>query len=70
MSDLIVRPRHIRAAPTLCMSGARRWFKAHDLDWSDFLTNGIPASVLGQWGDPLAERAIEQARAEEAGDGR
>ncbi|MDR7062009.1 MULTISPECIES: hypothetical protein [unclassified Sphingopyxis] len=69
MTDLRVFSRHMRSAQ-LCMPGARRWFAAHGLDWSDFVTNGIPATVLGQWGDPLAARAIEQARAEETNDGR
>lgn len=69
MTALKVFTRHMRAA-RLCMPGARRWFASHGLNWSDFVTNGIPAAVLGQWGDPLAERAIEQARAEEANNGR
>lgn len=60
MSDPIVRMKHIRAAK-LCAGGARRWFQAHGLDWSDFLENGILASILGQWGDPLADRAIAEA---------
>ncbi len=61
MSDPIVRMKHIRAAK-LCAGGARRWFQAHDLNWSDFLENGIPSSILGQWGDPMAERAIAAAK--------
>lgn len=60
MTDTIVRMKHIRTAK-LCAGGARRWFQARGLDWSAFLANGIPASVLGQWGDPLAARAIEEA---------
>lgn len=61
MSDPTVTMKHIRAA-RLCAGGARRWFQSHGLNWSDFLTNGIPASILGQWGDPLAERAIDEAK--------
>lgn len=63
VTDVTVYPRHMRAAK-LCMPGVRRWFAAHNLDWSDFVANGILGSVLGQWNDPLAERAIEQARQE------
>lgn len=61
MIDPTVTMKHIRAA-RLCAGGTRRWFKSHGLDWSDFLANGIPASILGQWGDPLAERAIDEAK--------
>lgn len=64
MSDTIVRMKHIRAA-RLCAGGTRRWFASHGLDWSDFLANGIPAAVLGQWGDPLADRAIDAAKKDE-----
>lgn len=64
MIELRVYARHMRAA-RLCMPGARRWFAAHGLNWSDFVSNGIPATILGQWGDPLADRAIQKARAEE-----
>jgi hypothetical protein len=53
--------KHIRSA-NLCAGGARRWFKSRGLNWSAFLSDGIPASVLGQWGDPLAARAIEEAQ--------
>lgn len=29
-----------------CPSGARRWFRQHDLDFRDFMQNGVKASVL------------------------
>lgn len=57
----IVRMKHIRLAK-LCSPGTRAWWKDHGLDWSDFLTNGIPAQVLLDTRDPLAARAVEQAR--------
>lgn len=66
MRDPLVKIEHIRAAK-LCTGGARRWFAHHKLNWSKFLAEGLPASVIGQWGDPLADRAIEQAK-EGAGD--
>lgn len=61
--DPVVRIEHVRAA-FLCTRGARRWFQARDLDWTRFLSDGLPASVIGQWDDPLAARAIEQAIAQ------
>lgn len=65
MNDPLVKIHHIRAA-RLCMGGARRWFAARGLDWAAFLRDGLPASVLSQWGDPLAERAIDEAKKESA----
>lgn len=62
-ADPICYVRHVRSAK-LCMGGARRWFAAHGLSWADFLKQGIPSSILGQWGDPLADRVIEQASRE------
>lgn len=64
-SELRVRHRHIRAA-RICMKGSRDFFAKHDLDWNDFLANGIPVAVLEEIGDPIALRAAEEARKEEA----
>lgn len=64
-ADPIVRVSHIRAAH-MCTSGARRWFLHRALNWSLFLSEGLPASIIGQWGDPLAERAIVEARRDAA----
>ena len=63
MIDVTVRIEHVRSA-LLCTGGARRWFRARGLDWSKFLSEGLPASVIGQWGDPLAAKAIAAAEEE------
>ena len=68
-SELRVFPRHIRAA-RVCMAGSRDFFKAHNLDWNDFLDNGLPISVLEEIGDPIALRAARQAQIEAGEDGR
>ena len=60
MSEPIVKIKHVRAA-RLCTGGARRWFASRGLDWNVFLRDGLPASVIGQFGDPIAARAIEEA---------
>lgn len=65
-SELRVHMRHIRAA-RICARGARTWFPRQGLDYADFLANGIPADVLTDTGDPLALRAVEQARIESDG---
>lgn len=67
-SDLRVHPPHIRAAK-ICMAGSRQFFAKHDLDWNDFLANGIPVSKLEEIGDPIALRAAAEAR-KGADDGR
>jgi hypothetical protein len=63
-SDVLVRMKHIRSAK-LCSDGARGWFAKYELSWNDFLTTGLPASVLLATGDPLAERVVAEARAEQ-----
>jgi hypothetical protein len=52
------------------MAGSRNFFVKHELDWSDFLANGIPVSVLERIGDPIALRAAAQAELEAGSDGR
>ncbi len=42
-----------------CVSGIRRWFEAHNLDFRAFIRDGgIPASELLATGDALAERVV------------
>lgn len=65
-SDPVVRMRHVRAAK-LCARGARAWFVLYRLDWNEFLADGTPASVLEATGDPLALRAVREAKAEHDG---
>lgn len=52
------------------MGGSRQFFVKHNLDWNDFLDNGIPVSVLQRIGDPIALRAARQAELEAGADGR
>ena len=69
VTSVRVRMKHIRAE-RLCAGGAREWWRRHKLDWSDFLANGIEASVLEATGDAYALRVVERARAEAEEDGR
>lgn len=59
--DLIIRMPDVRAA-FMCSRGARRFFERHDLDWSDFLKNGIAASRLLATNDHMALRLVEVTR--------
>lgn len=60
---MIVYARHIRAAK-LCTRGARAWFEKHNINWTEFLSKGVPANVLLATGDSLAKRVVDQAESE------
>lgn len=64
-SELRVYMRHLRMAHQ-CSRGARDWFASNGLDWSDFVTNGVPVSVLEAIGDPIAIRPVLAAKTEAA----
>lgn len=49
-----------------CVTGIRDWFKAHDLDFRDFLTNGIDSEKIEALNDGFAAQVIA---AKEASDG-
>jgi len=65
-SEPRVYVRHLRGAKR-CASGSRNWWKKHNLDWRDFVKNGIAAETLIATGDPLALEVVEIARAEQHG---
>lgn len=52
----------IRAAGH-CARGAKAWFERHDLDFKDFLKNGIEEEELLKSGDALAVRVVDMKRA-------
>lgn len=56
----VVRHTHLRQAG-ICMGGARRFWARHELDWNDFLDNGIDGSRLLATGDAQARRVVELA---------
>jgi hypothetical protein len=60
---LRVYMRHIRIAKQ-CGRGAQEWFNANNLDWRDFVKNGIDAQVLIDLGDPIAIRPVLAAQTE------
>lgn len=57
--DFIVTIGDIRKAGH-CVAGARAWFAAHDLDFRDFLSNGISAATLLATEDGLAEQVVSR----------
>lgn len=58
---MIVTMRDVRACK-MCARGARAFFKRHGLDWSDFIRNGIDASVLEATGDAMALKVVDYAK--------
>lgn len=49
------------SAVDYCRKGGREFFKKHDLDWSDFLKNGLEHDVFVATGDAMAIRMVEEA---------
>ena len=45
-----------------CRSKSREWFRAHGLDWRNFVAHGIPAETLEATGDGLALALVKWAR--------
>jgi hypothetical protein len=52
--------RHMR----YCNSGARDFSRRHDLDWADFVKNGISDQVLIDTGDAMAIGLVEKIKQE------
>jgi hypothetical protein len=48
-------------ASGICVD-ARLWFQRHDLDWKDFVRNGIDAEILLATKDAQGVRVVEEAR--------
>lgn len=45
-----------------CVKGAREWFERHDLDFREFVKNGIDEEDLLRIGDGLATNVVEHKR--------
>lgn len=57
---MIITMSHVRKA-RMCSSGAREFFRRHNLDWSEFLRSGIQSEVLIATGDAMALKVVEVA---------
>lgn len=44
----------------LCSAGCRKFCKKHDLDWDEFLTNGIDQDTLLSTNDGMARWVVER----------
>jgi hypothetical protein len=45
-----------------CVAGAKRWFGLHDLDWQNFLQEGISEADFLATGDALAADIVKRKR--------
>lgn len=61
MIDVIVTIRHAKACK-MCTSGARVFFKRHNLDWGAFVKNGISAKRLIATDDAMALKVVKEAQ--------
>lgn len=69
---MIVTTTHLFTIPGFttrrgfCRSKSREWFRAHGLNWKQFVREGIDASTLEATGDGLALALVAWARECEA----
>jgi len=61
----IVRFCDVRAL-NYCNVGVRAFCKKHNIDYADFVKNGIDADLLLSTNDAMAIKAIDQAQKREA----
>ncbi len=63
MEQVTVRMEDMRAL-RYCARGVREFFARHELDYTDFLQNGVPAEKLleASGNDAMAVAAVEVAR--------
>ena len=53
--------RDLRACK-MCSRGARKFFERHNLDWNDFIKNGVDCDVVAQTKDAMAMKVVEHVR--------
>lgn len=58
--DLVITMDDISRAG-FCARGAKAFFHEHDLDFRDFLKNGVAADQLAATGDARALKTIDRA---------
>lgn len=70
--SLIVTHVHLFTIPGyskrngFCRGKSRDWFRAHGLDWRQFIAHGLPADAFERTGDGLALALVKWARECEA----
>ena len=62
-SNVIITMRHVRKAGQ-CSRGARAFAQEHNLDWDDFLKNGISLEKMRAIDDAIGNKIADIAEAE------
>lgn len=57
---MIIKPQHVRNV-LFCFKGTRAFFAKYDLDYSDFLKNGIDEQKLLDLNDSMADKVVRAA---------
>lgn len=65
MDDLIITFKDVLDCGH-CITGTKRWFSDHRLEFRDFVKNGIPAKVFIEHGDHLAQDVVDRVMAKKA----
>ena len=60
MSEILVTVRDCRTAK-MCRKGTKIWFKKKDLNFDDFVQNGISSKILEDLNDAMALKVVEVA---------
>lgn len=61
MTTLTITINDIRACGH-CVRGTRKFFESYNLDFRDFLTNGIDAETFLATGDAIAKDIVDRTR--------
>lgn len=61
----MITMRHVRMAGQ-CSRGSRAFAAEHNLDWEDFLKNGISVEKMRSLGDAIGNKIADIAEAEAA----
>lgn len=67
IEEIMVTVADVRSIQ-FCARGARMWFTRHGLDYTEFVTRGLPVSVIEGTGDALGKKVAKQARLRAAGE--
>lgn len=62
---MLITVNHVRGAGMCLVPGARMFFKQNNLDWKDFLKNGIDSEIVMATGDAMAIKVVEFANGQQ-----
>lgn len=62
---ILLKINHIQTAG-YCVRGARYWARRHNIDFTEFLRNGMPVEIFETIGDHFAMHVCRVAREEHA----